>query len=193
MTVYSRQSRVPLPKPARRAAAPGGGSHAFIRAPGFRVGRHQPLARGSGAAQFKPKVPKLPRVGEKQTQTTGPAPTYNDRLLEITDARVTQLVKGYEAEAAALAAADQKNAEVRRAYEEQNKAHGVKLKEYQKQKKEWDSCQEREVKPAQAKVETEAEASEEKLTGGDKEAFESIWRRSRSGSRRRKPREIWRR
>lgn len=127
---------------------------------------------GPVAGQFKPKLPRLQVGGAKQEQAAGPTPTFNDRLLEITDARVNQLLKGYAAEATALAATDQKRAEARRVYEEENQAHGVRLKEYEKKKKEWDACQEREVKPAQAKAEKEAEKSQDKITGGDQEAFE---------------------
>jgi hypothetical protein len=51
------------------------------------------LMASPAASQFKPKLPKLP-VGGKAEATASSAtrePTFNDRVLEITDARLSGL------------------------------------------------------------------------------------------------------
>jgi hypothetical protein len=135
------------------------------------------LAAGPAAAQFtKPKLPKVGPIGGKAPaeaqRGAAPAPTFNDRVIEITDERAEGLLAGFRAELAALDASDQKRAAARAAYEEENKRHAARLKEYEGRKKTWQDCQDADVKPAQDKVDKKATKAEEDITGGDKEAFD---------------------
>jgi hypothetical protein len=122
-------------------------------------------------AQFKPKLSKLNPLARKEAAATR-SPTFNDRVLEITNARVDQLLKGYAAEARALAAADKEMAAKRAAYEEENRKHPARLQEYEKSHKAWQSCQDRVVKPAEAKAKAQVQQSQDEITGGDQAAFE---------------------
>jgi hypothetical protein len=128
------------------------------------------------SAQFKPKLPKIgPSGGKAQataSQTTPRTPTFNDRVLEITVARIDGLLAGYNAEMAALDAADKQHGSVRAAYEEENKKHPARLKEYETRHKTWQQCQDTNVKPAEAKAKKETEAAQAQVTGGDQEDFE---------------------
>lgn len=119
------------------------------------------LAAAPAVAQFKPKLPKI-----------GSAPTFNDRIIEITDARIDGLLQGYTAELAALDAADTKHAGVRAAYEEENKKHPALLKQNDAKHTSWQSCQDTIVKPAEAKAKKEAEGAQAEMTGGDQADFE---------------------
>ena len=122
-------------------------------------------------AQFKPKLSKLNPLTRKEASATR-SPTFNDRVLEITDARVDQLLKGYAAESAALAAADNEMSVARAAYEEENRKHPARLQEYEKNHKAWRSCQDKYVKPAEAKAKADLKQSQDEVTGGDQVAFE---------------------
>jgi hypothetical protein len=134
------------------------------------------LAAAPAAAQFKPKMPKIGPVGGKAQATASQAapraPTFNERVIEITDARIAGLLAGYTAELAALDAADKKHGSVRAAYEEENKKHPGRLKEYDAKHKTWQHCQDTDVKPAEAKAKKETEAAQAQVTGGDEEDFE---------------------
>ena len=134
------------------------------------------VAAAPAVAQFKPKLPKIGGVGGKaQTtaaQSTPRSPTFNDRVIEITDERIDALLAGYDAEISALDAADKKHGSVRTAYEEQNRQHPARLREYEAKHKTWQQCQDTNVKPAEAKARREAEASQAQVTGGDQEDFE---------------------
>ena len=134
------------------------------------------LAGAPAAAQFKPKLPKIgPAGGNAEASATRAAarsPTFNDRILEITDERLTALLAGYRAELAALDAADQKHAGVRAAYEAENRAYPAKLKDYDAKRKTWQDCQDTHVKPAEAKGKKDAEAVQNQVTGGDEKDFE---------------------
>jgi hypothetical protein len=134
------------------------------------------LAAAPATAQFKPKLPKVGPIGGKSeagaSRTTPRAPAFNDRVLEITDARLDGLLAGYRAELAALDGADEKHAGVRAAYEEENRSHPARMKEYEARHKEWKQCQETHVKPAEARAQRETEAAQEQVTGGDPEDFE---------------------
>lgn len=95
-------------------------------------------------AQFKPKLPKIGGGGKAPataSQSTSRSPTFNDRVIEITDPRIDALLAGYGAEFAALDAADRKHASVRTAYEDENKQHPARLKEYEAKRKAWQQCQ----------------------------------------------------
>jgi hypothetical protein len=128
------------------------------------------------AAQFKPKLPKIGPIGGKseatESRAAARAPTFNDRLLEITDQRLSALLAGYKAELAALDAADRKHSGVRAAYEEENRQYPAKLKDYEAKEKSWQDCRETYVKPAEAKAKKDGEAMEQELTGGDQKEFE---------------------
>ena len=134
------------------------------------------LAGAPAAAQFKPKLPKIGPIGGKadatESRAESRAPTFNDRILEITDARLSALLAGYKAELAALDAADKKHAGVRAAYEEENRQYPAKRKDYEAKQKSWQQCQDTHVKPAEAKGKKDAEAAQQELTGGDQAAFE---------------------
>jgi hypothetical protein len=134
------------------------------------------LAAVPASAQFKPKLPKIGPVGGKAQATASyPAPgtpTFNDRIIEITDARIDGLLAGYRAEMAALDAADKQHGSVRAAYEEENRKHPARLKEYEAKHKTWQQCQDTHVKPAEAKAKKETEAAQAQVTGGDQEEFE---------------------
>jgi hypothetical protein len=133
------------------------------------------LAAGSATAQFKPKVPKIGPIGGKSAASAQPtprAPTFNDRVLEITDARLDALLAGYRAELAALDAADKKHTGVRAAYEEENRQHPARMREYDARHKAWQQCQETHVKPAEAKARKNTEAAQQQVTGGDQADFE---------------------
>jgi hypothetical protein len=134
------------------------------------------LAVAPAAAQFKPKMPKIGPIGGKAQTTAAQAaprtPTFNDRVIEITNARIDGLLAGYNAELAALDAADKKHGSVRAAYEEENKKHPGRLKEYEAKHKTWQQCQDTKVKPAEAKAKKETEAAQAQVTGGDQEDFE---------------------
>ncbi|HWB40258.1 MAG TPA: hypothetical protein VG500_03315 [Gemmatimonadales bacterium] len=132
------------------------------------------LMASPAASQFKPKLPKLP-VGGKAEATASSAtrePTFNDRVLEITDARLSGLLAGYKAELAALDAADRKHAGVRATYEEENRRHPARMKEYEAKHKSWQQCQDTHVKPAEAKGKRQADSVQQQVTGGDQEDFE---------------------
>jgi hypothetical protein len=122
-------------------------------------------------AQFKPKLSRLNPLARKEAAPTR-SPTFNDRVLEITDARVDQLLKGYASEAAALAAADKEIVVKRAAYEEENRKHPARLREYEKSHQAWQGCQDQVVKPAEAKAKAQIEQSQDEITGGDQAAFE---------------------
>jgi hypothetical protein len=134
------------------------------------------LAAPPLAAQFKPKLPKIGPIGAKSEETASqPArqsPTFNDRLLEITAPRLEALLSGYRAELAALDAADKKHGSVRAAYEEENKKHPERLKDYEAKHKTWEQCQTTVVKPAEAKAKQELDASQAQVTGGNEADFE---------------------
>jgi Skp family chaperone for outer membrane proteins len=134
------------------------------------------LAAAPAAAQFKSKLPKIGPIGGKTpaaaAQTAPRSPTYNERVIEITDARIAGLLAGYNAELAALDAADKKQGSTRTAYEEENKKHPARLKEYEARHKTWQECQDTHVKPAEAKAKKEAEAAQAQVTGGDEADFE---------------------
>ena len=126
-------------------------------------------------AQFKPKLPKLGSVGgkaETASQSTARAPAFNERVLEITDARLDALLAGYRAELAALDAADKKHAGVRAAYEEENRQHPARLRAHEANHKTWRQCQEIHVKPAEAKARRDGEAAQQQVTGGDQADLE---------------------
>lgn len=110
------------------------------------------LVPAAATAQFRPKVPNPQgkKAEDKVAARTTPPPTFNDRVLEITAARADQLIKGYRAEAAALDQSDRDFAQQQRKFEADEKGHPARRAAYEKQKKEWDACQEREVKPAEA-------------------------------------------
>jgi hypothetical protein len=134
------------------------------------------LAAAPAAAQFKPKLPKVGAIGGKAPaavqQTSPRAPTYNERVIEITDARINGLLAGYDAELAALDAADKKHGVVRGAYAEENRKYPARLKEYDAKQKAWQQCRDTYVKPAEAKAKQETEAVQAQVTGGDQEDFE---------------------
>ena len=134
------------------------------------------LAAAPAVAQFKPKLPKIGPVGGKTpapaSQAAPRAPTFNERVIEVTDARIGGLLAGFSAELAALDAADKKQGSVRAAYEEENRKHPARLKEYQASHRTWQQCQDAHVKPAEAKAKKETEAAQAQVTGGDQEDFE---------------------
>jgi hypothetical protein len=130
------------------------------------------LAAAPASAQFKPKLPKIGPVGGKSEATATRSPAFNDRVIEITDQRLDGLVAGYRAELAALDAADKKQGSVRAVYEEENRKHPARLKEYEAKHQSWEQCQATHVKPAEAKAKKEVEAAEAQTTGGDQEDFE---------------------
>jgi hypothetical protein len=123
------------------------------------------------SAQFKPKLSKLNPLAKKEAAGSR-APTFNERVLEITTARVDQVLKGYGAEAAALTTAGQQQAVARAAYEEENKKHPARLKEYEQKRAAWQDCQDKVVKPAEAKAKKDLQRSQDEITGGDEAAFE---------------------
>jgi hypothetical protein len=133
------------------------------------------LAAAPAVAQFKPKLPKLPGSGKSEATASASktrAPAFNDRVVEITDQRLDGLLAGYKAELAALDAADKKHAGVRAAYEEENRKHPARLKEYEAKHKAWVDCRETKVKPAEAKAKQDAQALEAQMTGGSREDYE---------------------
>ena len=130
------------------------------------------LSAAPVAAQFKPKLSKLNPLARKEAAATPRAPTFNERVLEITNARVDQLLEGYGAEASVLEAAEQQLAEARAVYEEENRKHPARLKEYERSHQTWQACQDRLVKPAEAKAKADAEKAQHEVTGGDEQAFE---------------------
>jgi hypothetical protein len=130
------------------------------------------LAAAPAAAQFKPKLSKLNPLAKKEAAATPRTPTFNERVLEITDARVDLLLKGYAAEAAALKASERELAAARVVYEEENRKHPARLREYEKNHEAWKTCQERVVKPAEARAKADAQRAQDEVTGGDEQAFE---------------------
>ena len=134
------------------------------------------VAAGPAAAQLKPKLPKIGPIGGKPeasaSRSSTRTPTFNDRVLEITDRRLDGLLAGYKAELAALDAADRKHGGVRAAYEEENRQYPAKLKDYEAKHASWQQCQDTHVKPAEAKGREEGAALEAQVTGGDQAAFE---------------------
>jgi hypothetical protein len=134
------------------------------------------LTAAPGMAQFKPKVPRIGPIGGKSeasaSQPAPRAPTFNDRVLEITDARLDALLAGYRAELAALDAADQTHAGIRAAYEEENRQHPARVRDYEARHKAWRQCQDTQVKPAEAQARKDTEAAQQQVTGGDQAAFE---------------------
>lgn len=133
-------------------------------------------AAGPATAQLKPKLPKIGPIGGKASaeasRAAAPAPTFNDRVLEITDERADGMLAGFRAELAALDARDKKRASARAAYEEENKRHAGRLKEYEGKKKSWEACRDGNVTPAQEKFEKAGKKTEEDMTGGDQEDFD---------------------
>ena len=123
------------------------------------------LAAAPASAQFKPKLPKIGGVG-------GKSPTFNDRVVEITDQRLDGLLAGYRAELAALDDADKQQGSVRAAYEEENRKHPARLKEYEARHQAWEQCQATHVKPAEARAKKELDAAQAQVTGGDEKDFE---------------------
>ena len=129
------------------------------------------LCAAPASAQLKPKLSKLNPLAKQEASATR-TPTFNDRLLEITNDRADQLLKGYAAEASALKTAGQERSAARAAYEEENKKHPARLAEYEKSHAAWKDCQEKVVKPAEAKAKKDVQRSQDEVTGGDQAAFE---------------------
>jgi 4-alpha-glucanotransferase len=123
------------------------------------------------SAQFKPKLSKLNPLAKKEAGGSK-APTFNDRVLEITNQRADQLLKGYAAEAAALRQAARQQAVARAAYEEENKKHPARMKEYETSHAAWKDCQAKYVAPAEAKAKKDVQQNQDEITGGDQAAFE---------------------
>jgi hypothetical protein len=135
------------------------------------------LAAAPAVAQFKPKLPKIGGKAPATAPATAPqtstrTPTFNERVIEITDARIDGLLAGYDAELAALDAADQKHGAVRGAYAEENRKYPGRLKEHDAKQKAWEQCRDTHVKPAEAKAKQENEAVQAQATGGNEEDFE---------------------
>jgi hypothetical protein len=130
------------------------------------------LCAAPASAQLKPKLSKLNPLAKKEAGTASRAPTFNDRVLEITDGRVDQLLKGYAAEASALKASERQLAAARATYEAENRQHPARLKAYEQEHERWQSCQERVVKPAEAKAKADLQKAQDDVTGGDEKAFE---------------------
>ena len=123
------------------------------------------------SAQLKPRLSKLNPLTKKEAAASK-APTFNDRVLEITNERADQLLKGYAAEAGAIKAARGEQATARAAYEEENKKHPARLKAYEQSHAAWQSCQDKYVKPAEAKGKQDMKKAQDDVTGGDQAAFE---------------------
>ncbi len=123
------------------------------------------------SAQFKPKLSKLNPLAKKEAGASQ-APTFNDRVLEITNERADQLLKGYAAEASVIKSTRQGQATARAAYEEENKKHPARMKEYEQSHAAWQSCQDKYVKPAEAKGKQDMKKAQDDVTGGDEAAFE---------------------
>jgi hypothetical protein len=130
------------------------------------------LAAAPATAEFKPKLPKIGPVGGKSGAAATRSPTFNDRVIEITDERLDGLLAGYRAGLAALDAADRKQGSVRAAYEEENQQHPARLKAYEAKHQSWERCQATHVKPAEAKAKKEVEAAEAQVTSSDQGDFE---------------------
>ncbi|HXE58411.1 MAG TPA: hypothetical protein VNK43_10465 [Gemmatimonadales bacterium] len=132
-------------------------------------------------AQLRPKLPRVGNpLGGKKSETRARTPTFNDRVLEITDARVDGLLGGLAAEVAAFDDAEARHAKARSAYEAENKAYAGQLAAYQKRKKEWDACYDREVRPVEERGKQDIEATHAAITGGDQAAFEKEMERVRA-------------
>jgi len=123
------------------------------------------------SAQLKSRVSKLNPLAKKEAAATR-SPTFNERVLEITDERVNQLLQGYAAESGALQMAGQQQAAARAAYEEENRKHPARLREYEQSHAAWQDCQDKVVKPAEAKAKADVKRSQDEVTGGDQAAFE---------------------
>ena len=132
------------------------------------------LGAAPAFAQFKPKLPRLPgsKAEPKASTTNTKAPEYNDRVLEITNARIDALLAGYRAELAAIAESDKKHGGARAAYEEENRKYPGRLKEYDAKHQTWQNCQDTKVKPAQAAAHAQMDSANQQVTGGDQEGFE---------------------
>ncbi|HEU5042059.1 MAG TPA: hypothetical protein VFT84_14615, partial [Gemmatimonadales bacterium] len=124
------------------------------------------------SAQLKPKLPRVTPLAKKEAAATPRAPTFNERVLEITDQRADQLLKGYAAESSALKAAGQQQAAARIAYEAENKKHPARLQEYEKSHAAWQDCQDKVVKPAEAKARKDVQRTQDEITGGDQAEFD---------------------
>jgi hypothetical protein len=127
------------------------------------------------AAQFKPKLPKINVAGDRQpaAEATAPAPAFNDRVLEVTNARVDQLLKGYRAEVAAIDSANQAYAAGQKRYESVREAYTARVAEYQKRNEEYEACQDREVKPVTEREGARMRETQDRITGGDEAAFDA--------------------
>jgi hypothetical protein len=84
------------------------------------------------SAQFRVPRPKVPNPITRVTQavTPGRQPTFDDRVLEMTDARLTALIRGLRAEQQqrpAIEAGYKKNADARAAYEVSIKDRGNQM------------------------------------------------------------------
>lgn len=115
-------------------------------------------------AQFGKLMKKVAKKAAGQadasaTSAAVPAPAFNGNVLEITDARIGQLLKGLDAERAERPKLQQQDAAAQTAYEtalgtyaEQKKAYDRDLAAYQKKFDAYESCTER----VEAKYEKEA-------------------------------------
>jgi DNA uptake protein ComE-like DNA-binding protein len=63
---------------------------------------------------------------------------FTENLLEITDARLAQFIKGFDAEIAARPAADRQFQQETAAYESATRLHEARLAEYDRAQKEWE-------------------------------------------------------
>jgi hypothetical protein len=129
------------------------------------------LGAAPASAQFKPKLPRIGGGGGTDAVASR-SPTFNDRVVEITDQRLDALLAGYRAELAALDDADKKQGSVRAAYEEENRKHPARLKDYEARHQAWEQCQSTHVEPAEAKGKEELDAVHTQVTGGDEKDFE---------------------
>jgi hypothetical protein len=118
----------------------------------------------SADAQFGKLMKKVgKKVAGRPDSPTGaasvPAPTFTANVLEITDVRLGQLLKGLDAERAARPALQQQNAAAQAAYEAAQKEYGQKrsayerdLATYQRKFDAYDNC----TRQVEAKYEKEA-------------------------------------
>jgi hypothetical protein len=121
-------------------------------------------------AQFRPRLPKgvIPSAAEKAANpgNSAAAPEFNDRNLEITDARLDQVLKG-------LAAADQER-QRREERQAQAAAREKALEDHRAKKDKWDACAQSAAQgdpSAQADLQKRIEAAQAK---GDMQELQRI-------------------
>ncbi len=131
----------------------------------------QSLAPGAASAQIGGLARKAKQAVSKEAEakvdralpyTPPPAPEFDDRVLEVTDGRLTQLLQGFEAEAAYAKVAPKEYDEQVKAWERDRAAYEKATAAYSQEYAKYDDCR------------TRFDAAEQQASEADEKALEEL-------------------